>query len=531
MKILIVDDEALVRLGLRTIIPWEKYGYIIAAEASNGFEAMELAQQHRPDIVIADIVMPGMDGLEFIRRTKEILPSCKFIILSCRNDVAFYREAIKLGVSEYIPKNEIHEKIILETLERISKEIWKASGASVLEGELVNRNFVLTEFLNLALKDRIRDRSRILEMLERHGIGFDTGIFRVMAVSADLPGDHPIRYNGNSNTDIINLCQSIVNDSASGFVFKSADDGICVIVSIPAQPDSSAFIRKLFMRMKESVNQYLDIMITAGVGPEQSNFDELSLGYHGAMNALNRKFFIGKGNIYIYDNLFPTGSSTDAVEKCKRILLDRQSPFDVTGYRSDLNTLTEQLSSVPTIDPQKARYIYMDILYHLVGLLDKAGIDIRDIVGEEFSPIEFLGHSETLTEINSNLTKLLTDIQNYYNREFRSKQIDLIYLIKQYVENHIYEKITQEIIASNLYFSTAYISRYYKKEIGISLSEYIISQKIEKSKEMLLSSCSLGEISEKLGFSSESYFIKVFKTITRMTPRQYRKQLFQSDKE
>ena len=144
MKVLIIDDEPLARIGMRSIIPWEKNGFNLVGEAGNGIEGLEMAKRYSPDIILVDIIMPEMDGIEFIRRVKPILPDSKIIIMSCMNEIQYYQEAIHLGVSEYILKDKINPQEILETVGRVADELspsWSSTGSKLKEGSSGLRAF------------------------------------------------------------------------------------------------------------------------------------------------------------------------------------------------------------------------------------------------------------------------------------------------------------------------------------------------------------------------------------------------------
>ena len=167
VKIVLIDDEPLHLIGMRAIIPWDRYNYAIVGEARNGEEGIEVIQRTKPDIVVADIVMPRIDGLEMIRRIRSIKSGIKFIVLSCMTDIQYYKESIKLGVSEYLEKEMITPELLLEAVNRVADEIRRSC---ILEenrgGEIVNERAMQTEFLNLALNGNILDVKTIEYRLE-----------------------------------------------------------------------------------------------------------------------------------------------------------------------------------------------------------------------------------------------------------------------------------------------------------------------------------------------------------------------------
>ena len=125
IKVLIIDDEPLVRMGMNSIIAWEEHGHKIVGEAGNGVQGLEKIREYRPDLVLIDIMMPQMDGLTVIEESRKEGFAGKFIILSCVSEIEYLQKAIRLGVSSYVLKSSVNPQEILETVEEAAAEIKK----------------------------------------------------------------------------------------------------------------------------------------------------------------------------------------------------------------------------------------------------------------------------------------------------------------------------------------------------------------------------------------------------------------------
>lgn len=121
-KVMIVDDEVLVRIGIKSILEWEKYGYQVVAEAADGKEALQLIEEHHPNIVLTDLVMAPMDGFELIQHCRKKYPSVKFIVLSSYNDMDNVKKAMKLGAVDYVFKLKVTPEGLLEMLNEVETE-------------------------------------------------------------------------------------------------------------------------------------------------------------------------------------------------------------------------------------------------------------------------------------------------------------------------------------------------------------------------------------------------------------------------
>ena len=168
-KILIADDEFLVRLGLKTTIDWEQHGFIIVGEAKNGKEALELFEQSDPDILLTDIRMPVMDGLEVIQTVKQKKRSLKCVILTHYDDFNYAKEAIKLGASDYILKSDLNSDNLFSILNRISNEIdaetKKSSELSVNNEVITSSNYELCKEL---LRKRVEEGCKTREDFDKY---------------------------------------------------------------------------------------------------------------------------------------------------------------------------------------------------------------------------------------------------------------------------------------------------------------------------------------------------------------------------
>lgn len=528
MKVLIVDDESLVRIGMKNIIPWEQYGYQVVGEAANGLEALVLSKACKPDIILVDIVMPEMNGLDFIREIRDFLPGSKFIILSCKDDVDFYRNAIKLGVFEYIQKGSIEPGEILKAVDRAAAAIKKErvfDDDDSEETQYVNRNLVLTEFFNKLLKGQIKDEKAAEEKLRCYG--FSTGFQHtfVLTLSMDLPEEPDTRYDGSQDYSVIQLCQEILRDAGEGYVFRNFNDRITAVVFLQGDVPMEENIREICYRIQETVRQFFLFRVTVGVSSCVDRIARITEAYGQALTALERKYLRGSGMVFFYDRPVSGGSELAHIAREKERILEIRTALDGEAFSRSIGNIAEILSKSREITPAEARGIFMDIMYHIIGLLRKEGADVREIMGPGFNPLEYIERPGSIYELKDQMIGFLHCIRTHYFRNNPSRQSKTICAMQTYIEEHIFEKFSLDDIAGAVHLSTVYTSRFYKKETGENLQHYIVRMKIEKSKEMLMAGKSSSEIAERIGFSSESHFYKVFKVCTGLTPRQYMRQL------
>lgn len=153
LGVVIIDDELLARVGVKSVLEWESAGYQILGEASNGAEGLKLILDKKPDIVITDIKMPVMDGLEMIKKSKEDKLNPKFIVLSSYDEFHLVKEAMKLGAVDYLIKLELDEQSLRETLEPVKQQILmekeRSRNESLIKHNINTENSLRKEFFNL----------------------------------------------------------------------------------------------------------------------------------------------------------------------------------------------------------------------------------------------------------------------------------------------------------------------------------------------------------------------------------------------
>lgn len=524
MKVLIIDDEPLARIGMRSIIPWDKNGFSLVGEAGNGIEGLEMAKRYGPDIILVDIIMPEMDGIEFIRRVKPVLPDSKIIIMSCMNEIQYYQEAIHLGVSEYILKDKINPQEILETVGRVADELRRdrVFDENDTETQVVNKNLVMTEFMNQVLKGKIRDGQRIIAKLEQHGIKIEGRKFRIACISAystDLQGDSDAE---SLDYSVINICQEIVSSGCGGYVFRSFEGNIAAILMNRENPDGDLFLEQLFRQIKETCEQCLDCCITMGTGNVFCNPGSIYEGYLQACSAMEISFFKGRGKLYHY--LRDVDYDPAVAKKADKVLqeiLSISSATDISHISDSLEEMNRLLSD-GKVTLMKTKSIYMDIIYHILSLLRKEKLEVSEILGEDVDAYTFFDRLDSAAGYHSRMVTLINKTAGYLRGHNNVKSNRIIEEVRRWVEKHLNEKIKLESIAGDVYLSPSYLCRLYKKETGQNLQDYILERKIEKAKE-LLSQYNVGTVSDLLGFNSHSYFIRVFRERTGYTPLQFQK--------
>jgi two-component system response regulator YesN len=529
---MILEDEPLARIGMKTIIPWEEHGYHIVGEASDGREAIEVATACKPDIILVDIVLPEMNGLDFISTIKSVLRSTKFIILSNWEDLKYYRKAIRLGVSEYIVKSAVQPQEILEIVDRVSREIRKQRVFEDSEKEVFcyeSDMVILSEFLNKILEGEITDETLIQEKIALYNLDFNDSYLYVLVMELHSNDDNGSSEDEMKSGTLLSVCNEIIRDVASGVLFRSYEGMFTALVGLAKDKHYRENLDYLTHRLHETVFQIFDYPLSIGVSERLSSFCDIVAGYSQGEAALERVFFEGPGKTFYYRKESEENTKTrdGAIEECFHTIVSTASLLEIPDILEQISSLENMLRSDPSVTRHEAREIFADILYHFKEL--SRSVSVEDELTEMLaSPFDIVESSQTLEELTGKTRLVLNQIKRCLDTRYAGTAQRLVNKVNQFIGEHFSEKITLEAIAGYIHFSPSYISRVYKQETGITVHERVVQVKIEKSKELLLQKHTLASIAEELNFSSESYFIKVFKEHTGQTPGHFLKYAYRS---
>lgn len=511
LKLLIVDDELLARIGMRTIIPWEEQGIEIVGEAEDGKRALELARKYMPDIVITDIRMPEMDGLDFIRTLKAEQPECKFLVLSCMDDTAYLQEAIKLGVKGYILKNAIEPQNILEEVHHVMKEISTErvyEEQSMEEYQYVNANAVLNEFANLVLGGLITDKKMVRERFEKAFLGEEYGTAYVICMA--IPPKELRDAVRGVEYSIAAICQNMMETMTNGRTFMGRDGTVWALAG-GGQTEREDII-SLCRRFSLTMEQYLDMHLEFGISSFGREEFDIPLHYKRAREALNRKFYMPGEGLYFYDQLGADREKEEEVakafERCKNI--SNHAVF----YR-EMECLFSLLSRYPVLPERELKEGLCGAVFSLDVFHGSSGNRRK----EKKAFQKKINEAETCGRLHCFLKEWLMELDFTVSES----SDDLICTVVNYIKENIGERLTLGVIAGQVYLNPDYLCKLFKQKTGENLISYILKYKILLAKGYLMEGKRISEISEILGFSSEGHFITTFKKYAGQTPGAYLK--------
>jgi two-component system response regulator YesN len=525
LKILIVDDDIIMRMKLKTITGWEKYHYKIVDDASNGHEAMEKLKQYSVDIVITDIRMPNVNGIDLITLINEKHPHVKVIALSAFDDFEYVRQSMKNGAVDYILKHQLEEAYILKILGQTRKliESEQKSKENLLHvKEQLEKGRLITtqEFIIDLVNGIFGDSEVILHNINRLELPIKMKNIVVIIVEIDnflLYDDDKKRILTES---VLSITNDILKDYDEAVGSKLNPESIIIIKSFENEYSELKInnqVNSIIQRIRNSIKLYLNITVSVGVGDLCNNVENINIYYRQALGVLNEKFYYGT-------NCVLRASEIKIKEKHERKIENGEKSKIVECLKEGTTEEIEGCISKLFGDLMSANYesvksICLELVNIGIGIAQGYGVHIKKI--NYYKMIDKLDNIESLKvciiQLFLKIKKLIVSsniLSNYSN--YTKRTIEFINLNFQ-------RDISLEDASSYVRLSKQYLCKVFKKDCGIGFTDFLNTKRIERAKELLYANeLPLRDIIKKVGFNNYNYFIKVFKEKTGITPFEYK---------
>lgn len=525
IKLMIVDDEIEIRKGISNKINWAGNGILVCGEAGNGREAIPIINETHPDILLVDVRMPIMNGLELVEYLSENRPDIKSIILSGFDDFSYARQALRLGVSEYLLKPCLPDQI-LETVLKVKTLVEKSNATKEMYNSLkIKLNEALPllkeKFLVRLIKGEQKNLFNLQEKFNFFKINLQPSNFAVVLICIDEP-DTYYQQNNYDDFELIkfalkNITEEVLVNHFQLEVFES-DDDIVAIINLENPSDVLPHLNDL----KNHIKNFLKLNVTVGLGKPYSDIYSIGLSYEEAFKAVEMRFFLEEDVVISYEdikqndnteNIYPINEEKDIIN-CLNI--------GKTEVENSLNNFFHALHSVNSIKNAhiKASIALLFSLYHFC--IEK-GIATEEIFGQDFSLLDEITKLSSIERLKARLLGIINTIMGYINARKGNNKI--VESAIKYINTNFMNSLSLEIVAKEVFITPSYLSFLFKQYLGISFVEYLNKARISKASELLKNSnLKTYEISSKVGYSDEKYFSYVFKKYTGMTTTQYREE-------
>jgi len=535
-KVVIVDDEILIRIGIKSSLNWEEYGFEIVGQAENGIKALEVIEETHPDIVMTDIKMPKMDGLELISEIRSRYPGIKIIVLSCLNDIDYVKKAIKLGAEDYILKLSIEPDSLLDVLTKVKQLIESEPhipSKSEQEKEFRVNNYIIKEDIYRKMIAGSVGAGQFARELSSLGTEIKSGAFFVLCCSIDDYSHAPARSKMDDQYLFKFSFINILEESLSNYYncdIAEVDYGEYIILlkdeDMPSKAINKDKLDGCLKRINNSLKKYLNITISIGVDTNPVEYTGIRESYFKANIAMKYKFYNGRESIIFLDTVKNFINKSIAFDSSsEKILNEKLEYFEQRGVKEVIDTFFDKIAELKNFEPDAVRKVSVEIFNSLNNFIKK--FDLKDdFIASAFSvhPFDFLMTAETIQDIKQWFSNFVDTIFDYiYSLQYEVKRPEIIKLQK-YIQENTGENITLEKASKISNISKCYLSSIFKRETGEVFVDYVNKTKMEKAKVLIQQQgLKIYEAANMVGISDECYFSKLFKKYMGVSPSKFQR--------
>lgn len=524
-KIVIIDDEPFIIEGLKILINWNEYGCEIVGSATKGDSGLFLIEQLKPDIVITDIRMPNMTGIEMIRRASSIC-NCSFIVLSGYSDFNYARKCMNLGVNEYLLK-PVEEELLIKSLIKVQKKIEEENKHKNALIKLKSRDKQLRELSNdLFLRDFVNmyfdTLPDLLFILNNYEINIPIAKAYV-CVMIQFP-DHNCNIL-DLREPLIAVLNQVIDDHY--LLFSYNDNSYMCILSF------SELVEKEYLSMKtaeviKNLQLLLDKTINIGFGNIYSDMLKINLSAKQARYALSYQIVRGSNSIN------PFSSDLKNAYFIMSIPDELWEDFNDNVLKLDFSKISkairkiygymQELKDMPFLGIQINSF---NLILMCIQKLNEIDIPGQLINFENMNCFNQITTMKTLEELSKYIENIIYNIINTVKNEEFKKPSGIIPAVENYLYEHIYEDLSLLSVSQLFYISPIYLSQLFKKETGQLYIDYLTTLKMNTAKNLLITTdLMIYEIADKLGYKDTKYFSQLFEKKIGSKPSEFRKRVY-----
>ncbi len=521
-RVLLVDDEEDIRVGISRKMDWASLGFELVGEAENGREALDLADQLRPDVILTDIKMPFLDGLSLCGLLASRLPASKFVIFSGFDEFEYAKQAIQMHVFEYIlkPINAAELSQVLVRLHaQLDSERAERRDVEVLRQRYADSLPVLRELFLAQLLDGRIPPEDLAPRAEGYQLKLGAHVWTVALLALEgTDGSRDMQ-----TLSVQTLFQDHFADSAylcHAFLYN---DALALLLGLPEGGTPNDLIDHLNRGCKLG-KSYLDLTLTIGLGALVPGLAQISDAARQARSALDYRVLMGIGRTLYIQDVEPNHATPLSFDSHREQTLTSAIKL---GTEEEVRQQVAQLVTLVSshaLSLSQSQLFFLELLTCLLRLVRGADLDMTLVFGEDFSgtlQISDFGSPEELGEWC--LARCLA-IWQLLRRQRTDSAGRTIGKAKDFIhQNFALVDLSVETLCSHLHLSPAYFSTLFKREMGMSFTSYVTEVRMQSAAELLRNSEDKTYlIAEKVGYSDPNYFSYVFKRHFGVSPTKFR---------
>lgn len=543
LRALIVDDEFEIREGLRNRFPWETFGIDEVLVADDGDTALMLALDMRPDLIVTDIKMNRMSGLEFLRSLTTVENyKPEAIVVSGYDDFELVKQAIQIGVMDYILKpinlDELTQ-IVRKTMDHIHRKRMDQHN----EQQLINQvRFAIPKMREELLREMIeQDYDPYREARRRHRLQTlnlqwiaNQHMTLVVVEADDLKA---IENRHTKEKDLIlfgigNVVnQTLEEDYPHPFALCMDSSNRWIVIFSCSRPEHAELSRGMAQLCLQRINDFVKVKASAGMRTTPCTFENLHEMYAEAINVLEQKAVYGGNRLFTEQGLFYEGDGSDLS------LSEPEEVLDLVKYGTDeeitaaMDRFVEMVQAWRLNQLRDIQQKIFEWLFEVFRRAAAAGVPSKNLGSNPIAVWELLEQYDTLQSLRVQTELFLLAIAADF-RKLSNTPSQIVYEAEKILQRDYAESLTLQSVAMAVHVTPVWLSKLFKKEKRKTFLEYLTEIRIEKAKEMLGDiKYKVYQISFQVGYKDPVHFSKLFKKQVGCTPKEYRRQRGIADEE
>ncbi|MFZ7946918.1 MULTISPECIES: response regulator transcription factor [Bacillaceae] len=498
-RVMLVDDEPLITIGLQALLDWEDYGFEIVLTAESGEEALIFLKDNPIDILITDIMMGEMSGLDLIKEVKKIQPKVKSIVLTGYQEFEFIKQGLLLGIENYLVK-PVDEDELVTTIQNVGRKLKTMTGGNQIQERSTLLDNTLWRYLNGEI-----NKNDCFERLSLYNIQFVQPFHNVSILS----------FEQFQNAEISKEIRNYIEEHYSAACLYSPNQELIIIFGGKSEEE----LHQLNQSLVEHLNNEGSAsgLFYLSMGNPVKRIEELEESFTNAIGFCLLQPF-SNPNVLLSEMLpIDRHEEVKKQQEFKECIVKQLLKADGETLQVVDLFFEELTKKSPFISPQSARKYTFDLISYIHYSLQ------QDDVSYYTAAVERIAYSQNVEHLKAIMKEycreLLLSIHNQANMRSPIVQNVLDYIHASYDQG-----ISLKTLGQQFHVNVIYLGQLFQKEVGVVFSEYLNRYRLEKAKELLKTThYRAGEIGKKVGYSDTTYFYKQFKKTIGLTPSEWRK--------
>lgn len=511
-KVFLVEDEITTRDGIRDNVDWKSAGFELCGESPDGEIALSQIETTQPDVLITDIKMPFMDGLQLCKIIREHMPWMKIIIISGYNDFHYAQTAIKLGVTEYLLK-PVSVQNLQETLSRVAvsldQERIERAQLKRLRSQVEDNLSMLREKFLLRLVTGGESSLSAIEQSQQLGLSLLSAYYQVVLLEIK-PGDGARMFDFQTCQRIEQLITEMIGTNPDVMLTKKDLEEYCLILkgeNLDQLAQEGPFIVRL---IQSEVEKETKCKLVYGFGSPQQRLGDLHRSFAEALVKVKGSHDeIETGELEKLDHaLLRSFLETGSIEELPSFIAKSIEPIIEAALRSRL----------------LKQYVLIDLVLAATQFVSDLGGNTERIIPPEYQKNDYPDRFQTIDQIKSEITKLFSAAIEFRGSLTENNRPAIIQQAKSYIAAHFSNPdLSLNEVAAQVNFSPNHFSAVFKNETGVNFRDYLAQTRLEQAKKLLITtSMKCAEVAYQCGYNDPHYFSLIFRRNYNQSPKQFR---------